>query len=92
MVKYKQRREKAIQERKFMEDRAVLKAMRKEANMTQKQFARYFGIPIRTVEDWERGLRHMPDYLMRLLVYKMETEGLIKKHPEWEDVVREGRE
>ena len=60
-----------------MEDRDVLKAMRKEANMTQKQFARYFGIPIRTVEDWERGLRHMPDYLMRLLVYKMETEGLI---------------
>lgn len=75
-----------------MEDRAVLKAMRKEANMTQKQFARYFGIPIRTVEDWERGLRHMPDYLMRLLVYKMETEGLIKKHPEWEDVVSKGRE
>lgn len=75
-----------------MEDRDVLKAMRKEANMTQKQFARYFGIPIRTVEDWERGLRHMPDYLMRLLVYKMETEGLIKKHPEWEDVVSKGRE
>lgn len=75
-----------------MEDRDVLKAMCKEANMTQKQFARYFGIPIRTVEDWERGLRHMPDYLMRLLVYKMETEGLIKKHPEWEDVVSKGRE
>lgn len=75
-----------------MEDRDVLKAMRKEANMTQKQFAVYFGIPIRTVEDWERGLRHMPDYLMRLLVYKMETEGLIKKHPEWEDVVSKGRE
>ena len=75
-----------------MEDRDVLKAMRKEANMTQKQFARYFGIPIRTVEDWERGLRHMPDYLMRLLVYKMETEGLIKKHLEWEDVVSKGRE
>ena len=75
-----------------MEDRDVLKAMRKEANMTQKQFAGYFGIPIRPVEDWERGLRHMPDYLMRLLVYKMETEGLIKKHPEWEDVVSKGRE
>lgn len=75
-----------------MEDRDVLKAMRKEANMTQKQFARYFGIPIRTVEDWERGLRHMPDYLMRLLVYKMETEGLIKKHPEWESVVKKGEE
>lgn len=75
-----------------MEDKDILKAIRKEANMTQKQFAGYFGIPTRTVEDWERGLRHMPDYLLRLIVYKMETEGLIKKHPEWEDSVRKGEE
>ena len=62
-----------------MEDKDILKVMRKEANMTQKQFAGYFGIPIRTVEDWERGIRHMPDYLMRLLQYKLEMEGLIGK-------------
>lgn len=25
--------------------------------MTQKQFAEYFRIPYRTLEDWERGIR-----------------------------------
>lgn len=39
----------------------------------------------------ERGLRHMSDYLMRLLVYKMETEGRIRKHPEWEGDVEKKR-
>ena len=70
-----------------MEQKDILRAMRKEADMTQRQFAGYFGIPIRTLEDWERGIRHMPDYLIRLLVYKMEMEGLVKKHPEWEDAM-----
>ena len=70
-----------------MEQKDILRAMRKEADMTQRQFAGYFGIPIRTLEDWERGIRHMPDYLIRLLIYKMEMEGLVKKHPEWEDAM-----
>lgn len=68
-----------------MEARDILKSIRKEANMTQKDFAEYFGIPKRTVEDWERGVRHMPDYVLRLLVYKMEIEKLIANHPEWSD-------
>ena len=51
--------------------------------MTQKDFAEYFGIPIRTVEDWERGVRHMPDYVLRLFVYKLEIEKMISSHPEW---------
>ena len=66
-----------------MEEREILKSMRKEANMTQKEFAEYFGIPIRTVEDWERGVRHMPDYVLRLFVYKLEIEKMISSHPEW---------
>ena len=68
-----------------MEVRDILKSMRKEANMTQKDFAEYFGIPIRTVEDWERGIRHMPDYVLRLFAYKMEMEKLISAHHEWTD-------
>lgn len=68
-----------------MDERDILKAMRKEANMTQKEFAEYFGIPIRTVEDWERGVRHMPDYVLRLFVYKLEIEKMISSHSEWSD-------
>ena len=65
-----------------MEDKDRLKAMRKECGMTQKEFAEYFGIPVRTLQDWERGVRHMPSYLLRLLVYKLEMEKLIKKNQE----------
>lgn len=68
-----------------MDERDILKAMRKEANMIQKEFAEYFGIPIRTVEDWERGVRHMPDYVLRLFVYKLEIEKMISSHSEWSD-------
>lgn len=68
-----------------MEVNDILKAMRKEANMTQREFAEYFAIPLRSIEDWERGVRHMPDYVLRLFVYKMEMEKLISKHPEWSD-------
>ena len=67
-----------------MEVKDLMKAMRKEAGMTQRQFAEYFGIPLRTVEDWERGLKHMPDYVMRLFVYKLRMEGMIGSHPDWE--------
>lgn len=68
-----------------MEQKDIVKQLRSEAGMTQKQFADYFGIPYRTLQDWERGVRHMPDYLLRLFVYKMKMEKLTGEHPEWEE-------
>ena len=35
-----------------------------------------FGIPYRTVQDWHLGNRPMPEYILRLMVYKVETERL----------------
>ena len=46
-----------------METMELLKKARKQAGMTQKEFSEYFGIPCRTIEDWERGARHMANYL-----------------------------
>ena len=40
-----------------MELKELLKEARKQTGMTQKQFAEYFRIPYRTLEDWERGDR-----------------------------------
>ena len=40
-----------------MELKELLKEARKQTGMTQKQFAAYFRIPYRTLEDWERGDR-----------------------------------
>lgn len=44
--------------------------------MTQKAFSEYFGIPKRTIENWENGQRQCPSYLVELIRYKIEKEGL----------------
>ena len=56
-----------------------IKKMRKDSSMTQKAFAEYFEVPRRTLEDWERGIRKPPEYLVRLMAYKLRMEGLIGK-------------
>ena len=50
--------------------------LRSITGMNRKQFADYFGIPYRTVQDWELGNRQMPDYLLRLMCYKVKIEKL----------------
>ena len=45
--------------------------------MKRREFAEYFDIPYRTLQDWELGNRRMPEYLFRLMEYKVEAEGLI---------------
>lgn len=61
-----------------MELKELLKEARKQTGMTQKQFAAYFRIPYRTLEDWERGVRHIAEYLLRLMIYRLEMEGLAR--------------
>lgn len=56
-----------------------IKKMRAKAGMTQKQFADYFFISKRNIENWESGSRSCPEYLKRLMQYKLEKEGLIKE-------------
>lgn len=52
--------------------------LRESTGMNRRQFCDYFGIPYRTVQDWELGNRKMPDYLLRLMAYKIKTEKLDK--------------
>lgn len=56
-----------------------LKKLRKSTDMNRREFAEYFGIPYRTVQDWELGNRKMPDYLLRLMIYKIKMEKLISE-------------
>lgn len=55
-----------------------VKELRTKAGMTQKAFAEYFGIPKRTIEEWEGERRKCTDYLLELMVYKLKNEGVIK--------------
>lgn len=51
------------------------------SGMSQKVFAEYFGIPLRTIENWATGKRKCPEYLLELMRYKLEHEGLIPIRP-----------
>ena len=52
--------------------------LREGSGMTRGQFAEYFEIPYRTVQNWELDLRVCPDYLLKLMQYKLVNEGKIK--------------
>lgn len=46
--------------------------------MSLKQFSDCFGIPYRTLQDWEYEKRKAPDYVLDLIKYKLENENLKK--------------
>lgn len=62
-----------------------IKALRDKTGLTQLKFSKYFGIPMRTYQDWEYASRQMPDYLFRLMEYKLYMEGLITEKEEEEN-------
>ena len=54
-----------------MDDKERLKELRKELGLSQAKFAEKFGIPIRTIQDWEYGKREvriLTNYLYRVYV------------------------
>ena len=42
-----------------MEIKDRIKELRESTGMNRKEFCEYFGIPYRTVTEWERGTRKM---------------------------------
>lgn len=39
--------------------------------LTQKEFSNRYGIPVRTLQDWETGRRTPPEYLPPLLFFRV---------------------
>ena len=62
-----------------MNTQDALIRLRTSTGMTRKEFCEYFGIPYRTLQDWELGNRTMPDYLLRLMIYKVKIEQLYEQ-------------
>ncbi len=62
-----------------MEIKDKIRALRESTGMNRKEFCEYFKIPYRTVTEWERGTRKMPDYVLRLLAYQIKMENLLKR-------------
>jgi len=48
--------------------------IREQTGMNKKQFAEYLAIPYRTMQDWELGNSQVPEYLLRLVAYKVLME------------------
>lgn len=60
-----------------MDSKERLIHIKERSGMNWKEFSAYFQIPYRTVQDWERGNRKMPEYVLRLMEYKLRMEKLI---------------
>ncbi len=57
----------------------MFKAVREQSGMSRKEFSDWLGIPYRTMQEWELGRRAMPEYLLRLIAYKVINEREKKK-------------
>lgn len=53
----------------------TFKELRENSGMTRPEFAEYFEIPYRTVQNWEIGERKCPDYVLKLIEYKLNKEN-----------------
>ena len=51
----------------------ILKKLRKNVGLTQREICEALGIPIRTWEDWESGRRTIPEYNLRMMSYYIMT-------------------
>lgn len=55
----------------------TIKELRTAAGMTQQAFADYFDIPKRSIENWEGSKSEPPEYLVKLIEYKLKHERKI---------------
>ena len=62
-----------------MDCKTKIKELRESTGMNRKEFCKYFQIPYRTVTEWELDNRRAPEYVLRLLEYYIQNEGLAKK-------------
>ena len=52
----------------------AFKMIREQSGMNRKDFSDWLGIPYRTMQEWELGRRVMPEYVLRLIAYKVLNE------------------
>lgn len=58
-----------------VDDKERLKELRKELGLSQAKFAERFGIPLRTLQDWEYGRREVRSYIVNMLYRIIELEN-----------------
>ena len=56
-----------------------IRELRRQLGITQSEFSARYGIPFRTVQNWESGLRKPPDYVVELLEHRIQEDLVNKK-------------
>jgi DNA-binding transcriptional regulator YiaG len=51
-----------------------VKKIRATTDMSQSEFANYFGIPVRTIQKWERNGSVPPEYIPKMMQRILELE------------------
>ena len=51
-----------------------IKELRKKTGLSQSKFSAKFGIPVRTLQQWEQGISAPPEYLIRMIAYIIQLE------------------
>ena len=57
-----------------MDNKDKIKELRKRLGLSQAKFAEKWGIPKRTIEDWEAGKREVKGYIVRMMYNIVEFE------------------
>lgn len=57
-----------------MDFKDSLKNLRTECRLTQRALAEMWGIPLRSVENWETGTRTPPEYVQKLIISELKRE------------------
>lgn len=57
-----------------MEISKRIKQLRKNTGLSQSKFAARFGVPVRTLQQWEQGQSAPPEYVVRMMAYILQLE------------------
>lgn len=51
-----------------------IRSLRKVTGLSQTKFGELYGIPMRTIQNWENGVSEAPEYVIRLLERVVEED------------------
>lgn len=57
----------------------IIRDLRSKLGDTQSEFASRYGIPFRTIQNWETGLRKPPEYMINLLTSRVQEDLVNRK-------------
>ena len=66
--------DRSVEDAERMRVAYVFRAIREFSGMNRKEFSEWLEIPYRTMQEWELGRRVMPEYVLKLIAYKVANE------------------